>query len=94
MEFIGSPILTASHLCLPLLARLACRPDEGMFSHVLPPPIGVYPIFLAKYRVALKENNFSQPSSSLLHDCHTALSTSLFAETCVMDTDLVIEGGA
>lgn len=94
MECIGSPILTASHSCLPLLARLACRSDEGMFSHVLPSPIRVYPLFKTKQQVTLKKNNFLKPSLSLLHNCHTPLPTPVFATTFVMDTDLVIVGGA
>lgn len=57
------------------------------------PLIRVYPLFETKQLVTLQKNDFLNPSSSLLHNCHTPLPTPVFATTFVMDTDLVIVGG-
>ena len=72
MDFIGSPILAASPLCLPSLVRLACRSDECMFPQVLP-PTRVFPLIRSKRTATVWRRNHKPPPVSLLHNCHTPL---------------------
>lgn len=60
---------------LPSGKGLLCRSDEGMFSHLRPPPIEVYPYLFPQFIATVANHTAESVHGILLHRCQSALSS-------------------